>query len=137
IYNPFQNTLTFTQTMAGPVAGALDANGGNLGSYSWGINHGYSNLNFNELSTPTATFNVLFDSVLTLNPNATATYRGSQAPAGSVIRSGNTLTAVLPVSGPPGTFSLAPPPLPANAQGPLLPVEQWSYNLWPRSSFRA
>jgi len=29
---------------------------------------------------------------------------------------------------------VAPPPPPANAQGPLLPIDQWSYNLWPRST---
>jgi hypothetical protein len=42
--------------------------------------------------------------------------------------SGDTLTAVLPVS------FLAPPPPPANAPGQLLPVTQWQFNLWPRSS---
>jgi len=74
--------------------------------------------------------NVLFDAVLTLNPNGTGTYRGSATPTGSVVASGNTLTAVLPI-----TF-LGPPPQPANAIGPLLPVTEWTYNLWPRSSIR-
>ena len=76
--------------------------GANLGTFSWGINHGFGNLNFAAIGLP----NVLFDSVLALNPNGTATYRGTQAPAGSVTASGNTLTAVLPVS------FLAPPPRP-------------------------
>jgi hypothetical protein len=72
----------------------------------------------------------LFDAVLTLNPDGTGSYRGSAAPAGSVLASGNTLTAVLPIS------FLGPPPQPANAIEPLLPVTDWTYNLWPRSSFR-
>ena len=127
IFNESLNTLTFTSTMAGPISGLVDPNtGANLGTFSWGINHGYGNLNFAAIGLP----NVLFDSVLALNPNGTAAYRGTQAPAGSVTASGNTLTAVLPVS------FLAPPPPPANALGPLLPVAEWSYNLWPRSLIR-
>jgi hypothetical protein len=120
-------TLTITSTMAGPIAGLIDpTTGALLGSFSWGINHGYANNNFAVIGLP----NVLFDAVLTLNPNGTGTYRGSAAPAGSVTASGNTLTAVLPIS------FLGPPPPPANAQGPLLPVTEWTYNLWPRSSIR-
>ena len=127
ILNLSQNTLTFTSTMAGPISGLINpGTGALLGSYSWGINHGYGNLNFNEIGLP----NVLFDAVLTLNPNGTGAYRGTQAPAGSVTVSGNTLTAVLSAS------FLAPPPQPANAQGPLLPDSQWTFNLWPRSSIR-
>src|SRR5262245_58122350 len=61
-----QTILIFQQTMAGPISGLVNpSTGANLGSYSWGINHGYSNLNFNEIGLP----NVLFDAVLTLNPN--------------------------------------------------------------------
>jgi hypothetical protein len=127
ILDTTQNTLTFTSTMRGPISGLVDPNtGALLGSFSWGINHGYSSSNFSELGLP----NILFDAVLTLNPNGTGSYRGSAAPAGSVVASGNTLTAVLPIS------FLAPPPQPANAQGPLLPVTDWSYNLWPRSTIR-
>ena len=127
ILNPGQNTLTFMQTMAGPISSLVNpTNGAPLGSYSWGINHGYSSSNFSEINLP----NVLFDAVLTLNPNGTGSYRGARAPPGSVTVSGDTLTAVLPIS------FLAPPPQPANAQGPLLSVDQWSYNLWPRSSIK-
>jgi hypothetical protein len=127
ILDPFKNTLTFTSTMAGPISGLLDpTTGANLGSYSWGINHGYSSSNFKQLGLP----DVLFDAVLTLNPNGTATYRGAQAPVGSVTVSGDTITAVL------STSFVAPPPVPANAQGPLVPIDQWTYNLWPRSSIR-
>ena len=119
--------LTFTSTMAGPISGLVDPNtGANLGSFSWGINHGYGNLNFADIGLP----NVLFDAVLTLNPNGTGTYRGSATPVGSVVALGNTLTAVLPIS------FLGPPPQPGNAIGPLLPVQGWTYNLWPRSSIR-
>lgn len=127
ILDPVHSTLTFTSTMAGPISGLLDPNtGANLGSFSWGINHGYGNLNFASINLP----GVIFDAVLTLNPNGTATYRGASAPAGSVTASGNTLTAVLPIA------FVAPPPQPANAQGPLLPVEEWQYNLWPRSTIK-
>ena len=119
------NTFTITQTMAGPISDLVAPNtGALLGSYSWGINHGFSNLNFAELGLP----NILFDSVLTLNPNGTGAFRGATAPAGSVTVSGDTLTAVLPVS------FLAPPPTPANAMGSLLPDTEWSFNLWPRSA---
>jgi hypothetical protein len=127
ILNLTQNTLTFTSTMRGPISGLLDPNtGANLSTFSWGINHGYSNLNFAELGLP----NVLFDSVLTLRPDGTASYRGANAPTGSVVASGNTLTAVLPIS------FLAPPPPPTNPPGQLLPVTDWSYNLWPRSTIK-
>ena len=120
-----QNTFTLMQTMAGPISGLIDpTTGALLGSYSWGINHGYSSSNFAELGLP----NILFDAVLTLNPNGTGSYRGAATPAGAITVSGDTLMAVLPVS------FLAPPPQPANAQGPLLPDTQWSFNLWPRSS---
>jgi hypothetical protein len=127
IFDSSHNTLTFTSTMAGPISGLLvPVTGANLGSFSWGINHGYGNNNFASIGLP----GVIFDAVFTLNPNGTASYRGSQAPPGSVVVSGDTLTAVLPVS------FLAAPPKPANAQGPLLPVADWTYNLWPRSSIR-
>jgi len=130
ILNLAENRFTITSTMAGPISGLVDPiSGGNLGSFSWGINHGYGNNNFGEAGVNLP--NVLFDAVLTLNPNGTGAYRGAQAPAGSVTASGNTLTAVLPIS------FLAPPPQPSNAIGPLLPITEWSYNLWPRSSFRA
>jgi hypothetical protein len=127
ILNLNLQTLTFTSTMAGPISGLVDPNtSANLGSFSWGINHGYGSNNFADIGLP----NVLFDAVLTLNPNGTGTYRGSAAPAGSVVAFGNTLTAVLPIS------FLGPPPQPPNAIGPLLPVTGWTYNLWPRSSIK-
>jgi hypothetical protein len=127
ILNLSQNTLTFTSTMAGPLSGLINpTNGTLLGSFSWGINHGFSSSNFATIGLP----DVLFDAVLTLNPDGTGSYRGAPTPAGSVTVSGNTLTAVLPIS------FLAAPPQPANAQGPLLPVTGWSFNLWPRSSIR-
>src|SRR3954447_9346188 len=41
IFDPSQNTLTFTSTMAGPISGLIDpSTGANLGTFSWGINHG-------------------------------------------------------------------------------------------------
>src|SRR5690348_15485493 len=59
-----RDTLTFTSTMAGPISGLIDpTTGANLGSFSWGINHGFGNLNFTEIGLP----HILFDAVLTLN----------------------------------------------------------------------
>ena len=47
ILNLNLQTLTFTSTMSGPISGLIDPNtGANLGSFSWGINHGYGNNNF-------------------------------------------------------------------------------------------
>src|SRR3954453_6494633 len=44
------HTFTISQTMAGPISGLIDpTTGALLGSYSWGINHGYGSLNFNEI----------------------------------------------------------------------------------------
>src|SRR3954466_11343519 len=57
IFNQSLNTLTFTSTMAGPISGLIDANtGANIGSFSWGINHGYGNLNFAQLGLPDVLF---------------------------------------------------------------------------------
>jgi hypothetical protein len=128
ILDSVTQTLTFMQTMAGPLSSLVDpVTNANLGTMAWGINHGYGNNNFASIGLP----GVVFDAVLSLNPNGTGTYRGTATPAGAITVSGNTLTAVLPIA------FLAPPPQPANAQGPLLPVELWAYNLWPRSNFRS
>src|SRR4051794_41899029 len=71
ILNTIDGTLTFTSTMAGPISGLIDPNtGANLGSFSWGINHGYGNLNFAAIGLP----GVVFDSVLAVNPDGTAAY---------------------------------------------------------------
>jgi hypothetical protein len=124
IYDPVAATLTFTAKMAGPIATLVGPGNTNLGTFSWGINHGFGNLNFASIGLP----GVLFDAVLAVNPNGTAAYRGNAAPAGSVTVTGDTITAMLPLA------FLAPPPKPGNAIGDLLPVQQWSYNLWPRST---
>jgi PEP-CTERM motif len=128
ILDGINQTLTFTSTMNGPLSSLINpVTGANEGLMAWGINHGYGNLNFSQLGLP----GIVFDAVLSLNANGTGTYRGAATPAGAITISGNTLTAVLPIS------FLAPPPQPGNAQGPLLPVELWAYNLWPRSTIRA
>lgn len=128
ILDSVTQTLTFTSTMGGPLSSLVDpVTNANLGTMAWGINHGYGNNNFASIGLP----GVVFDAVLSLNPNGTGTYRGSATPAGAISVSGNTLTAVLPIA------FLAPPPPPANAQGPLLAVELWAYNLWPRSNIRS
>jgi hypothetical protein len=128
ILDSVTQTLTFTSTMAGPLSSLINpATNANLGTFSWGINHGYGNNNFASIGLS----GVVFDAVLALNPNGTGAYRGSATPAGAITISGNTLTAILPIA------FLAPPPPPANATGPLLPVELWAYNLWPRSLIRS
>jgi hypothetical protein len=128
LLNIAAGTLTFTSTMNGPLSSLVDpATNANLGTMAWGINHGYGNNNFAAIGLP----GVIFDAVLSLNPNGTGTYRGAQTPAGAITVSGNTLTAILPIA------FLGPPPPPANATGPLLPVELWTYNLWPRSNIRS
>jgi len=121
IYNPSLNTLTFTSTMAGPISSLVGPGGTNLGTFSWGINHGFGTNSFAAIGLP----NVLFDAVLAVNPNETAAYRGNQSPALSVTASGNTLTAVVLVSS-----------LPAPGQS-LADPAQWTFNLWPRSLFDA
>ena len=79
ILNPTHDTLTFTSTMAGPINtgpnSLVSPTGVNLGSFSWGINHGFGTNNFSQLGLP----NVLFDAVLSLLPNGTGTYRGCGA----------------------------------------------------------
>src|SRR5262249_10295199 len=77
ILDPVRGPLTFTSTMAGPISGLINPNtGANLGNFSWGINHGYGNNDFAAIGLP----GVIFDAVLTLNPNGTGSYRGAQAP---------------------------------------------------------
>jgi hypothetical protein len=128
ILDSVTQTLTFTSTMGGPISSLLNpTTGANQGIFVWGINHGYGNNNFANIGLP----GVVFDAVLTLNANGTGAYRGTATPTGSITIAGNIITAILPIA------FLAPPPPPANATGPLLPIEAWAYNLWPRSTVRA
>ncbi len=123
ILDLFHQTVTFTATTNGQVASLVGAGNSNLGTYIWGINHGYATNNFAAIGAA----GVVFDAVLTINPNGTASYRGTNAPAGSVTISGSTITGVF------STAFIAPPPPPASPNGPLLDITQWGYNLWPRS----
>jgi hypothetical protein len=128
ILDSVTQTLTFTSTMGGAISSLLNpGTGANQGIFVWGINHGYGNNNFASIGLP----GVVFDAVLTLNANGTGAYRGTATPTGSITIAGNIITAILPIA------FLAPPPPPANATGPLLPIEAWAYNLWPRSTVRA
>lgn len=123
IYDPVLGTITLTSTSAGPISGLQGTTNPNLGNFVWGINHGAAtNAPFTSIGVP----GVIFDAAVTLFPNGTATYRGNAAPAGSVTVSGNTIT---------GVFSVAflASPTPATAK----PVEQWTYNIWPRGLFQS
>lgn len=122
IYDPAHGTITLTSTSAGPISALLGTTNPNLGNFIWGINHGAAtNAPFSGIGAP----GVIFDAAVTLFPNGTATYRGNAAPAGSVTISGNTIT---------GVFSVAflASATPATAK----PVEQWTYNVWPRGLFQ-
>jgi len=110
--------------MNGPIA-PTQAIGG---VYLIGLDRGPGTPRF--LNTPAAPPiigpNVLFDSVLRINPNGTGQFTNLVAggpptvlnPA-DIIISGNEFTASVPLS----VF------LPAATR----PVEQWTYNLWPRN----
>jgi len=126
ILDSVTQTLTFTSTMGGPLSSLVGPGNANLGIFAWGINHGYGNNNFASIGLA----GVVFDAVLSVNANGTGTYRGTATPAGSITTNGNTITAILPIA------FLGPPPAPGNATGPLLPIELWSFNLWPRSAIR-
>jgi PEP-CTERM motif len=86
--------------------------------YIWGVNRGASTANFASLGLP----NIVFDSVVRINPDGTGQVTllgGATTPlaAGSIMISGNSFEAVVPLS-------LLP------SQG--FSVSQYGQNLWPR-----
>jgi hypothetical protein len=116
--------LIFSGRMAGPIAPTLALGG----LYATGLNRGQGTPRFLDApaAPPTIGPNVLFDSVLAINPNGTGIFVNLIAgtppmplnPADITI-SGNEYVANLPLS----IF------LPLATRPPA----EWTYNLWPRN----
>jgi PEP-CTERM motif len=108
IYDSAKDLFELTATLDGPVGETAK------GLYVWGVNRGAGVATF----APFGIDGVRFDSVILLNPNATGSIGGGAAlPAGSVVVSGDTITAFV--------------------SGALLPSTGFShadytFNLWPR-----
>lgn len=106
-YNPSTNIFTLSSTQSGPVGLTP------TGLYVWGVNRGAGTAGFaaNGLN------GVLFDRVVILRPDGTGAIGATALPAGSVLISGNTITATV--------------------SGSLLPstgfaFNNYTFNLWPR-----
>lgn len=111
ILDPFEHTLTFWSQMAGPVTPAT------AGFYVWGVNRGNGTPGFASIGLP----GVIFAGVVLVRPNGSVSFGANTIPSGAVTLSGNTITAVVPLS-----F------IPPVAGG--LPMSEWGYNLWPRTT---
>ena len=110
-YNPATDFFTLSATMDGAVGSTAS------GLYVWGVNRGAGVASF----AANGITGVRFDRVVLLNPNGTGSVAGVGAlPAGSVLISGNTITATV--------------------SGSLLPSTGFSnkldytWNLWPRDT---
>ena len=117
--------VIFFGRMAGPIAPTQDIGG----LYVIGIDRGRGTPRFLG-GTPRIGPNVLWDLIVRINPNGTGLVNNQIAgvvtqldPAGIRI-SGTQFVASVPLS------LLTPAPA---ALLPLLPPEQWTYNLWPRN----
>jgi hypothetical protein len=110
-YNAGTDVFTLTATMSGAVGSTT------TGLYVWGVNRGAGTAGF----AANGITGVRFDRVILLRPDGTGTVAGAGAlPGGSVMLSGNTITAT--VSG-----SLLPSTGFANKL-------DYTWNLWPRDS---
>lgn len=110
-YNAGTDVFTLTATMSGAVGSTA------TGLYVWGVNRGAGAAGF----AANGINGVRFDRVILLRPDGTGTVAGAGAlPGGSVMLSGNTITAT--VSG-----SLLPSTGFANKL-------DYTWNLWPRDS---
>ena len=110
-YNAGTDVFTLTATMSGAVGSTA------TGLYVWGVNRGAGAAGF----AANGITGVRFDRVILLRPDGTGTVAGAGAlPGGSVMLSGNTITAT--VSG-----SLLPSTGFANKL-------DYTWNLWPRDS---
>ncbi len=106
-YNTATDIFTFTSTQSGAVGLTP------TGLYVWGVNRGAGTAGFaaNGLN------GVLFDRVVLLRPDGTGSIGATALPAGSVLISGNTISATV--------------------SGSLLPStgfakNNYTFNLWPR-----
>jgi hypothetical protein len=84
------------------------------GFYVWGFDRGRHTEGFPNLGNPPIAPGVLFDTVIVVRPTGVN--------GGTVVVNGNEITAILPRT----IAALAPLP-------GLLPQEQFTFNLWPRS----
>lgn len=110
-YNAGTDVFTLTATMSGAVGSTA------TGLYVWGVNRGAGAAGF----AANGINGVRFDRVILLRPDGTGTVAGAGAlPGGSIMLSGNTITAT--VSG-----SLLPSTGFANKL-------DYTWNLWPRDS---
>jgi len=116
LYNPGAQTLTFISQMWGPIGQTPTA------IYVWGIDHGHGTEQF-QLTTPMTGAGVFFDQVVVIRQPPTPIVLMGQS-FNSVISTrtvlNDTISLTIPVS-----------VVPATQPGDL-PVERWSYNLWPR-----
>lgn len=106
-YNPGTNLFMFTSTQSGPV-GLTPS-----GFYVWGVNRGAGTAGFAANGLP----GILFDRVMILRPDGTGSIGATALPAGSVLISGNTISATVS-----GTLFPSTGFAPAN----------YTFNLWPR-----
>jgi hypothetical protein len=123
VYLEDQGRMVFSGTMAGPIA-PTQALGG---LYLIGVERGRGTPRF--LNTPNAPPdigpNVLWDSVLRINPNGTGNFNNLLAGVNTplnptdILINGNQFTASVPLS-------LL---LPSSTR----PPQEWTYNLWPRN----
>jgi len=121
-YNPSAQTITFLAQMWGTIGTTPG------GFYVWGINRGPGTEQFNLPTVPVENrtgAGVFFDTVLVLRPGQLTL----GAPIVLSSRSttlNDTLSLTIPIVS--GT-TLFPNPFPST----FLPIEQWTYNLWPRT----
>jgi hypothetical protein len=122
VYLQDQARLVFFGRMDGPIAPTQAANG----LYIFGVDRGQGTARFAG-RTPVIGPNVLWDSVVRINPDGTGLFNNVVAGGvitplspGDVTINGNEFTASVPLS----------VMLPRASR----PPEQWTYNLWPRNS---
>jgi hypothetical protein len=118
-----QERMVFSGRMAGSVA-ATQAVGG---LYLFGVDRGQGTPRF--LSTPPAPPvigpNVVWDSVLRINPNGTGNFNNLMAGVNTPLN-----PADIHINGDEFTASV---PLTLLTPGAIRPPQEWTYNLWPRN----
>lgn len=111
LYDPLAATFTLISTMSGPVGSTA------TGLYVWGVNRGAGTAGF----AANGIDGVRFDRVVQARIDGTGSVGGAgNLPAGSVTITGNTITAVVPLSFLPST-------------GFANPLD-YTWNIWPRDT---
>lgn len=119
VYNPGAQTLSFISQMWGSIGQTPG------GFYVWGINRGPGTEGFNlPTSDPRTGAGVFFDTVVVLRPGQPTL--GAPVVLSSISAPDDTISVTIPI-----TFGtpLFPDPFPPT----FLPIDQWTYNLWPRT----